>query len=137
MKKIAFIILTLCLFASCSKESEEPVEVNTFDAVLGRWEQVSYLSSGGYFVSQKDGSYYEFKTDKTFVKYTGTILNETKTGTFEYTPQNKSIRCNFVGGWYEVIEVSFTDSNIAEFHIITNTGSSTIKVSRSNGSKNY
>lgn len=136
MKKIAFIILTLCFFASCSKESEGPVEVNTFDTVLGRWEQVSYLSSGGYFVSQKDGSYYEFKTDKTFVKYTGTILNETKTGSFEYNPQSKSIRCDLGRGWYEVIQITFIDSNNAEFRIQSNTSVSTIKVNRNNGSQN-
>lgn len=95
MKNIVLIVLAICLLTSCSKDSnEEAVEINTFDTILGRWEQSSYLSSGGYFISQKDGSYYEFKKDKTFLKYTGTILNETKTGSFEYNPQSKSIRCD-------------------------------------------
>jgi hypothetical protein len=135
MKKIAFIILALCLFVSCSKESEDPIKTNTY-SIVGRWEQISYLSSDGLFIAQKDGSYYDFKLDNSFIKYTGTILNETITGSYAFDTQKKSIHCELGGGWHEAIEVIFSDSQNAEFRIKTNTGSSTIKVSRNNGSKN-
>lgn len=135
MKKLVLIILAICFLYSCSKDTLEPTDVYTFNDILGKWEQVSYLSSGGYFVPQIDGSYYEFKSNKTFVKYSGLILNGTETGTFEFTPEVKSIRCNFGQGWYEVIEIKLINLQLAEFRIMGNTGStSTIRANRNNGS---
>lgn len=135
MKKLVLIILAICFLYSCSKDTLEPTDVYTFNDILGKWEQVSYLSSGGYFVPQIDGSYYEFNSNKTFVKYSGSAINETETGTFEFTPEIKSIRCNFGQGWYEVIEIKLINLQLAEFRIMSNTGStSTIRASRNNGS---
>lgn len=127
MRNYIFLVIAILTMTSCDKEVVTPVEINTYDAIIGKWEKISKLSPYGYFMPERDGSYYEFKTDWTFCKST----TEIRRGSFQYDPATRTVRCNFSANDFEMITITFIDSQNAELNIV---GSEKIKVIRSTGS---
>lgn len=135
MGKVRIIILaiTFCLgFAGCSKDSEEPQDLTTIDEVVGKWTTTSYYSSGGYFVPNNDGEFFDFKTDKTCVYYSGNILQTYDYYDFGYSTSSKIIGLKHAKGWDLNIKVEFESKDKAVFYITGKTSNSnkTIKVER-------
>lgn len=120
------MIIANILLLSCEKNIIKPVDINTYDAIIGKWEKVSRLMPSGDYMPERDGSSYEFKKDMTFVK----ITTQTRQGSFLYDNIKRMARCNFSATEYELIKITFIDSMNAEFYIV---GSETIKVTKANG----
>lgn len=135
MRDTKFIIMAiiLCLgFAGCSSDSDGAEEINTHDEIIGKWVTTSYYTSGGYFVPSNDGEFYDFKTDKTCVYYSGNILETYDYYDFAYSQASKTIGCKHSKGWDLNIKVEFENEDEAVFYITGKTSNSnkTIKVKR-------
>lgn len=135
MGKIKFIFLSfvLCIgLVGCSSDSEEPEDSNTHDEIVGKWVTTSYYTSDGYFVPNNDGEFYDFKSDKTCVYYSGNILETYDYYDFAYSPISKIIGCKHSKGWDLNIQVEFESENEAIFYVTGKTSNSakTIKVKR-------
>lgn len=135
MGKIKFIIISIALFigfVGCSSDSEEPEEINTYDEIVGKWTTTSYFSSGGYFVGNDDGEFFDFKSDKTCVYFSGDVLNTYDYYEYGYSPNSKAIALKHSKGWDLNIKVEFSNENEAIFYIDgkTSNSSKTIKVKR-------
>lgn len=136
MQRIKFIMIALILaisFAGCSKDSEqEATESYTYDKLLGRWLVTSYYTSGGYFVPNSDGEYYEFTSNKQYTHYYGDVLKDVENGTFLFESKTYTVVGKDPRGWDFTINVSFTGENSATFDIKgkTETQSKTVKVVR-------
>lgn len=126
-KIILFAILVALV--GCTKDSEEPTDLHSYEKVLGCWNVTSYYTSGGYFVPTNDGEYYEFAKDGTYTHGGG--YYDTENGTFAFDPNTNKIICKEPRGWDFTIDVSFADSKNATFDITgkTQTQSKIIKVS--------
>lgn len=135
MKNFKFItpIIIICfVLLGCSSDSEEPEEINTYDDIVGKWTTTSYFSSGGYFVENNDGEFFDFKSDKTCVYFGGDALNTYDYYEYGYSPSSKTIGLKHAKGWDLNIKVEFSNENEAIFYIDgkTSNSSKTIKVKR-------
>lgn len=83
MKRFLFISFLICVFAGCSTDEKETAAKNEINPYIGKWVQTSYKSSStGTFIGQEDGTYIEFKSDRTFIFFLGGVFKETTTGTY-------------------------------------------------------
>ncbi len=91
MKRFVVIIFSMLFLMSCNKDIIIPEEINTYDAILGKWEQVAYKENDT-FIAKQDGSYYRFSSNWTFELYDA-VRKSTLSGSFLYNPQTKAITC--------------------------------------------
>lgn len=130
MKRFFTLILVSIALMSCEKSIEEiATEINTYDEILGTWQKVS-IKKGIDFVDQKDGSYYVFSPNWTFIIYDAQNKSSLS-GAFLYNPEKKAINCIYQDR-QEVIKVDYFGANDAVFTIFADT-TTIIKVKR-NGS---
>ena len=131
MRKTKYIIMAMffCLLG-CAKKTDEPIEQNTFDKILGHWNVTAYYS-GLYYTPINNGDYYEFKSDKTCVYYSGNILDTYDYYKYSFSGTNQ-IACKHERGWDLGIQVEFTNDNEAVFYVTGKTENSTktVKVKR-------
>ncbi|MDD2475439.1 MAG: hypothetical protein PHI32_05965 [Dysgonamonadaceae bacterium] len=126
MEKARFIIIAMLLFLlGCTKEADEPTELNTFDTILGHWDVTAYYS-GSHYTQTNDGDYYEFNSNKTCVYYSGNLLNTYDY--YQYSFLENQIACKHENGWDLGIQVDFINNNEAIFYITGKTVNSTKKV---------
>ncbi len=111
--KYIMLVLSIC-FLGCTKETDEPIEQNTFDDILGRWNVTAYYS-GSYFTPIDNGDYYEFTSDQTCVYYSGNILNTYDYYKYSFNPSENQIACKHEKGWDLGIQVEFKGENKAFF----------------------
>lgn len=106
----------LIVLASCDKSLNEiAIEINTYDAIVGKWEQLSYKENDA-FISKHDGSYYKFLSNWTFETYDAD-RKSFSSGSFLYNPNTKSIRCIHQDKTV-FINVEYTGENDAVFTIV-------------------
>jgi ribosome-associated toxin RatA of RatAB toxin-antitoxin module len=129
MKKVLFAALVVVLMA-CSKGEQD--EINNSNEVIGKWVVTSYRTSEGYFTTNNDGEFFEFKPNNTCTHYNGNILNIYEDYEFEYLPASKKINCIHEKGWDISIQIEFESKDKAVFYITGKTANSnrTVKVSR-------
>jgi len=119
MKRVIFIMLAMLplVFVGCSNDDEEPQEVNTFDFILGHWDETAYQGNNDTFLQSSTGVYFEFRSDKTFTYYKGWAINESEINTFMAIPETNTVVCKWSNGNDRIIKVDFEDENNAIFSI--------------------
>ena len=129
IRNILLIYACVCVCACTKGGEDEPQEDFTYTRIVGKWETVSYYTSGGYFVPSMIDEYFEFTNEQTYTHNNdGTI----RTGTFFFDPKGNHLHCEETNGWNLDINVSFESENKATFDITgrTSNQSKIIKVER-------
>lgn len=135
MRKLLFLPVLLLLISSCSKDEDK--QDNYSDKIIGKWFQVAYLNSDGYFTPQEDGTFIQFNADASFVYHIGGVVNESTSGTYTM-PFENVIKLNdgndkahsSPAGYRFEIEIKEISGNNATVKIEDGTSISTIKVQR-------
>lgn len=110
------LFMLLTVLASCDKSLNEiATEINTYDAIVGKWEQLSYKENES-FIPKHDGSYYKFSSNWTFETYDAD-RKSFSSGSFLYNPDTKSLRCIHQDKTV-FIYVEYTGANEAMFTIV-------------------
>ena len=123
MKKIEgciFLVMLCCALSSCSKDEDYPL--NKYSKIIGTWQIDAYLTSGGYFISVNDSSYYKFTQEKTYEYYSGRVTKIFETGSLKFDEIGNSVSCDLGKGWHEDVRFNFITDNYAELHTGGNLG---------------